>query len=239
MAKPTPASMTDTQSKLKANNVPAGKPVAEDDDTAAVAPRPAPPKLRRRPMAIAAGVLLVLIGSLVTAWVVASNQDSVQVVAVRADITRGDVIEAADLTTVALRPDPQLRTVPADQMATLLGKRAAVDLHAGGLIAPESVADQVIPGAGASVVGIPIEPGQMPGWQLKAGDKVRIISTPRAQDDPTTKPPKVSLDATVLAVHGTADQTLTVVDVVVPSDQAESLGALAATRRLALVLDNS
>ena len=34
------------------------------------------------------------------------------------------------------------------------------------------------------------------------------------------------------------DDTVTVVDVLAPSDQAEQLGALAATRRIALVLDN-
>lgn len=200
----------------------------------------APPKLRRRPFAIAIGVLIVVLGALITAFIVASAQDTVQVVAVRADVNRGDIIDAADLMTVALRPDPALRTVPADQLATLIGKRAATDLHAGGLVAPSSVTEQVIPPAGQTVVGIPLEVGQLPGWTLKNGDKVRIISTPRAQDDlPSAKAPKLSVDVVVLAVHAPLDQsTVTVVDVLVPSDEAEQLGVLAATRRVALVLDN-
>lgn len=244
MPKPTPSTTGRTAQLLKANNVDHNPLLVDGDDVvdvapATAAPAPAPPKLRRRPVAIAVGVLIVVLGSLVTAFIVASVQDTVQVVAVRADIPRGDVIQAADLTIVGLRPDPQLRTIPADQLASLIGKRAAMDLHSGGLVSPASVANQVIPAAGESIVGIPIEPGQMPAWQLKAGDKVRIMSTPRAQDDPSTKPPKVSLEARVVAVHGSADQTLTVVDVSVPADQAETLGALAATRRVALVLDNS
>lgn len=199
----------------------------------------APPKLRRRPFAIAIGVLIVVLGSLITAFIVASAQDTVQVVAVRTDINRGDLINATDLMTISLRPDPALRTVPADQLASLIGKRAATDLHAGGLIAPTSVTEQVIPPAGQAVVGIPLDIGQLPGWTLKNGDKVRIISTPRAQDDPSTKAPKLSIEVTVLAVHAPLDQsTVTVVDVLAPSDQAEQLGALAATRRIALVLDN-
>lgn len=233
---PTPTTIV---SKLRANNV--KKPAADADPAAEAQPgaiQPAPPKLRRRPVAIAIGVLIVVLGSLSTAFVVASLQDTVQVVAVRANIERGSQIEATDLMSVSIRPDPALRTLPADQLSSLIGKRAAMDLHAGGLISPESVADKVVPAAGQSVVGIPLEPGQLPGWQLKAGDKVRIISTPRAQDDAPLKAPALSLEASVLDVHAGTDQLLTVVDVVVPTADAEKLGALAATRRIALVLDN-
>lgn len=230
---------TPTASRLlKANNVPPlPDPAGEGADIGAV--KPAPPKLRRRPVAIAVGALIVVLGSLITAFVVASIQDTVQVVAVRADIERGSQIEAADLMSVSIRPEPALRTIPADQLPSLIGKRAAMDLHAGGLISAESVADIAVPAAGESVVGIPLEPGQLPAWQLKAGDKVRIISTPRAQDDPPRKPPVLSLEARVLAVHPGTEQLLTVVDVVVPTADAETLGGLAATRRIALVLDNS
>ena len=231
-----PLTPTTIRNKLSANSVTTD---TADDGTTPAKPAAIPPKLRRRPVAIAVGVVIVALGALITAFVVNSLQDTVQVVAVRADIERGGQIEAADLMTVSMRPDPALRTIPADRLPSLIGKRAAVDLHAGGLISQESVADKVVPAVGESVVGIPLETGQMPAWQLKAGDKVRIISTPRAQDNPSTKAPTLSMAARVLAVRAGADQQVTVVDVIVPTADAEVLGGLAATRRIALVLDNS
>lgn len=233
---PTPGPIL---AKLTANNVKTanGEEASSEASPGTTSTAP-PPKLRRRPTVIAIGVVIVVLGALITAFVVSTLQDTVQVVGVRADIERGSQIEASDLMSVSMRPDPALRTIPADQLPSLIGKRAAMDLHAGGLISPESVADKPIPAVGESVVGIPLEAGQLPAWQLRSGDKVRIISTPRAQDNAPTKPPKLSLEARVLDVHTAADQPLTIVDVIVPTTDAETLGALAATRRIALVLDN-
>ena len=58
------------------------------------------------------------------------------VVAMAATVYRGEVIEAADLTSVTLSGDPSVPTLPADQAASLVGRRAAYDLVDGSLLAP-------------------------------------------------------------------------------------------------------
>jgi hypothetical protein len=86
------------------------------------------------------------------------------------------------------------------------------------------------------VVGILLPAGQVPTVDLLPGARVRIVATPRAQEDvPTsigTGTPAVLISTSVDEVSGN-----TVANVAVPAPQAASLAALAATGRAALVLD--
>jgi hypothetical protein len=68
-----------------------GMPVPSGFPTAATQLTP-PPKLRRRPSLIVASVLLVVIGALASAWAYTSLGTAQEVVAVRVDIARGQVI---------------------------------------------------------------------------------------------------------------------------------------------------
>lgn len=203
-------------------------------DLAKVAPR-----RRRRPIWIAVAVLMVAAGSLLAWWVVGNLRDTSSVVAVQTDIPRGSLITAEDLTTAQVIPDPALITVPASDLAQVVGRRAAVDLHAGGLLSPDSTADTVTPPAGFSVVGLALEPGQLPLTELRVGDKVRIVSTPKDQDDPPAQDPALILEATIVDTTTLVDSTATQVDVQIPSSRAATLAALTATNRVALILDNS
>jgi hypothetical protein len=86
------------------------------------------------------------------------------------------------------------------------------------------------------VVGILLSAGQVPTVDLLPGARVRIVATPRVQEDvPTsigTGTPAVLISTSVDEVSGN-----TVANVAVPAPQAASLAALAATGRAALVLD--
>ncbi|WP_161965219.1 hypothetical protein [Ornithinimicrobium cerasi] len=92
-------------------------------ETAGVA---APPKLRRRPLLALAGLGLVVMGALLAVWVFLSNTDATSAVAVRDTVMRGETITVADLMTVQVTPDPALQLVPAGDLDSFVGQRAAL-----------------------------------------------------------------------------------------------------------------
>lgn len=216
----------------------------------AAAPKPAPvtgkpgegmaspPKLRRKPALVAAAVVIIAVGALLAAYLTTVVGHTRPVVAVRNDITRGATISQADLVVVQITPDPALKTVPGNQLQSLIGKHASVDLPAGGLVTANAVTDAPIPAAGQSLVGVALTPAQLPAEPLLSGQKVRIINTPRQQDEPPKGQPG-SVPATVVGTHPIGDQGQIVVDVTVPQAAAGRLAASIATGRVALVVDGS
>lgn len=219
--------MTTTPTRSTTNNHPA--PVQPPPSDGVVTP----PKLRRRPLVGVIAAALVLLGGLGGVWAWQSSTSTVEVLATRAPVQRGDSIGADALMVVRVNPDPALQLVPADHFDSVVGQRAATDLVAGGLLAAGQYSDVLPPAEGMSVVGVSPEVGLMPAEPLRPGDEVRIVQTPGAQGDVVAEP--VSLSAQVLAVR-TVD-TRVVVDVLVPSTLAPEVAARAATGRVAIVLD--
>ena len=224
----------------------AGRRPRSSTPPAAAATEPAlpePPRPRRRWGLFAAMVAVVCLGALGNLWLVRASSDASSVVAARVTIERGAVIGRDDLVAVQVGADPALQTVPAGQLESLVGKRAAVDVAAGSVLTPGSVTDTVLPDEGYSLVGVWLTPDQMPGAQLKAGDRVRIVATPGQQGTLTTAqedPSSVSA-VVVSAVTGsdtTGQGAPTVVTVQVPAEDATRLAAVAATGKAAVVLDS-
>ncbi len=196
-----------------------------------------PPKLRRRPAAITAGAAAIFLGASVTAWAWSSATHTQEVLAARDTIPRGSVIEAADLTRVRINADPALSPVPASRLDQLVGQRAALDIAAGGLITSESTTSTVLPADGMSVVGVALTPAQAPGVALQAGDRVRVVVTPAAGAEVAPGTPATSV-AEVVGVRIDDDSGATVVDLLVPREDAAVLAARVATGNIALVLDS-
>ncbi len=196
-----------------------------------------PPKLRRRPALIALGITLIALGGLAAGWLTTVVGSTHNVLVMRNTVDRGSVVRAADLTVARVNGDPALRTVPASRRDEIVGKHAAVDLAAGSLLTPGSVSDSTVPGTGQSLVGVDLSPAQLPARLLRPGDTVRIVSTPRPQDDPPPADP-ASITGTVVGTRLLADSGRIVVDVSVPSTSAADLAARAATGRVALILDS-
>ncbi len=92
--------------------------------------------------------------------------------------------------------------------------------------------------AGSSIVGVTLTQAQMPGYQLAAGDKVRVVETPVTQGDPPVETPK-SFNATVFTATYDTETQVWVVDLVVPNREAPDIAARAATGRVALVIDST
>ncbi len=196
-----------------------------------------PPKLRRRPVLIAAAVVAVALGGALGAWAWSSASSTQSVVAARTAIERGAVIQAGDLVGVQVGVDPALSPVPASQSSSVVGQRAATDIAAGTLVTREQFTAQVVPPAGSSIVGVGVTDALLPGEPLVPGDRVRVVATPGAQGDITDTAP-VTIAATVVGVHSDEVDGVTVVSVQVPSGVAAELAARAATGNVAIVLDS-
>ena len=94
-----------------------------------------PPRIRRRPLLLVGTIAAVLIGGPGTAWVFTTSAASTEVVAVRAAVQRGEVIEPDDLAVVRVGLDPSLDVVLAGRIDEIPGQRAATDLVQGSLLA--------------------------------------------------------------------------------------------------------
>src|ERR1035437_7569192 len=197
---------------------------------------PSPPKPRRRPILIALCILFVTVGALLAAWLTTVVGHTQPVVAVRVTVARGETITQNDLVVVSISPDPTLKTVPGAELASRVGQHAAFDMPAGGLVTSNSVTNTSIPAAGQSLVGVSLTPAQLPAQPLRSGDNVRVVTTPRQQDDPPSSVPP-SVPATVVSTLSAGTNGQVVVDVTVPEADAATLAATAATGRVALVLD--
>ena len=188
-----------------------------------------PTKSRRRPAIIALGIALVLLGGIGVWWVTTNLTRTVSVMATSVDVSRGETITTDDLTTIQLS---------AADAADLVGTTALVDLPAGTLITSANTGDTLAVPAGSSIVGVTLTQAQMPGYQLAAGDKVRVVETPVTQGDPPVETPK-SFNATVFTATYDTETQVWVVDLVVPNREAPDIAARAATGRVALVIDST
>lgn len=200
-----------------------------------------PARARRRPLLVAAGIVAVALGALVSVWAYTSTSTTQPVIAVREQVGRGQVITEADLVAVRTSIDPALRTLPASRTPSVVGQRAATDLLPGSLLTPAAITPALVPAQGRSVVGLALSSAKMPAAILVPGDAVRVISTP-----PTGAPAPagagasqpVEVEARVVAVAEAPDVPGTsIVNVEVDAAGAGVLAARAATGEVAVVLD--
>lgn len=200
-------------------------------------PHTPPPKLRKRPGLVVAAVVITALGCLLGAWAWSATTSTEKVLAATTTIHRGEVIKADDIRRIRISGDPALEPLPASAYDEIIGRRAALDISAGGLITTESTTDTPMPPQGQSIVGISLTPAQVPALPMHGGDKVRIIVTPAANgDSPTVTPPFTEARVVDTAIGETTGNT--VVNVLVPYASASVLAARAATGNVALILDS-
>lgn len=197
-----------------------------------------PPKMRRRPLLIAASVAAVCLGALLAVMAFTSMNSAKEVLAVRSTVHRGEVITRGDVMIVRVGVDPGLKPLPASELNNVVGKRAAMDIAAGGLVTGDEITSSVVPGAGESEVGISLAPGALPANGLENGDDVRIVLTPGQQGQYKADSTPTDVAATVVGVSNGGSNGQKVVDVLVPNDQAPDVASMAATGKVALVLDS-
>lgn len=205
--------------------------------------RPAPPgplkptRARRRPALIALGLALVALSVLASVYLTTSLGETYQVLAVTKVVPRGTAIASTDVATVNLPTGPTLlQPISATELDQIEGMVATTDLSPGQLLTESSVADELGPPPGQSIVGVALAPNQMPTRELQAGDAVRVVETPATGGEPPVEAP-FAISATVIGTKPSSLGDQTVVDVQVASSQAAGLAARAATGRVAIVID--
>lgn len=196
----------------------------------------APPRLQRRPMVVLISAALVVLGAVLSVWAYSSVGNTQEVVAVRADVARGEVITADALQVVRVGVDPALQVVPSSGLEDLVGQRASAELKAGQLVVPAAVTTEVVPHAGFSLAGLSLASGQLPADALVPGDPVRVVSTPGPQGEVVDEDLRV-FAGTLVSISAPDPSGNVAAVVEVSADQAAELAARAATGKLAVVLD--
>lgn len=165
---------------------------------------------RRRPSWVVAGVLVVGLAALLSAYVFSAATDTLRVTVAASDLAPGDVIDASDLRVVELGKTDELRAILADQQGLVIGLTPEAPIPAGTLLNTGLfvASDDVIP-AGQVVVGASFASGEVPTPTLAIGDRIALLVV-RAQTvaGPTAGdiPNQATLvgEATVWAVTGEA-----------------------------------
>lgn len=194
------------------------------------------PRRQRRPAVLAAGLALAAAGALVSAYAFDQAGDRVSVIALAHDVPAGETIEASDLVTAQVAPDPALDPVPVSRKKDVIGKTAAADLPKGTLVTDASVEVTATSTRGKDVVGILAKPGQLPAQRLVPGDEVVIVFTPEADSGSSRSSTPDSISAVVSRVGDPDANNARVVDVAASGTDSVSLAAWAASGNVAIVL---
>jgi hypothetical protein len=203
---------------------------------------PPPPRVpgRRNPKWIALGVVALCLGGLLSYVIYARLANETTVVSVAQTVYRGEVIDAADLTTITLQGSTIAQAVPAADLDTMIGKRAAVDLVAGSVLVASAVTEESIPATGRAIVGLKLSAGRTPTSLLIPSAAVRLVALPSQDGSDADASDDITGDtftARVIDQANGADGTSILVNVDVAADQAAIIAQLAAQDRIALVRD--
>ncbi|MEU9737444.1 SAF domain-containing protein [Streptomyces sp. NPDC048002] len=195
---------------------------------------------RRRPGVIALSLALIAAGGAGVAVLLLQVGDRTNVVTVVRDVQVGQVLAADDLGQASVALDPAVKAVRAEDIESLVGKRAAVELKPGSLLAPSQVTKDSLVKAGEQLVPIGLEPKQIPATALVPGQKVQLVHVPApgtTDTDATSDAAPQTIDGRVVKASGAAPGTgIVVVDVATSAGDGPTAAAWEAAGTLRLVL---
>lgn len=208
------------------------------DSSGSAAPRQARtvrPAVNAKLVAAAVGIIALCTAGSAALFGMVSGTSPLVVAAT--PVAKGEIISDSDLTTAAVATDPSVASVTADQLAGLVGQRAAVDLPTGALLTPDSVTDEPVPGPGRALVGVSVTSAQAPLTDLAPGTPVRLAHVQAGADptDPATAP-SAPVPAVVVST-GTAPDGARVIDVTVTAAAAPTVSDWAASGEVAVIVD--
>lgn len=205
----------------------------ETGHTVQVRPLPS----RRSPMMLMASVALTALGALIAWQVYGVATHRTPVLAMARDVPIGQQLQPQDLRTVALGLDTAVPTIDATGKGTVIGRRAAVDLKAGSLLAPAHLTETLVPAPGQVVVPVALKPSQLPARGIQPGDRVIATAVPSASAESGSR---LALEhpAMVDRVGEPDTDGLIVVDLIVPAEDGTALSRQAAEGKIAMVLQS-
>ncbi|MDG9709732.1 SAF domain-containing protein [Streptomyces sp. DH10] len=203
----------------------------------------APPRVsarRRRPGVIALSLALIAAGGAGVAVLLMQVGNRTEVVTVVRDVQVGQVVTEEDLGKASIALDPSVKAVRGSDLDSVVGKRAAVELKPGSLLAPSQVTKDSLVKAGEQLVPIGLKPEQVPATALVPGQKVQLVHVPaqgQAETDKTADTPPETIDGRVVKASSAAPGTGTVVvDVATTAEEGPTAAAWVSAGTLRLVL---
>ncbi|WUA55357.1 SAF domain-containing protein [Streptomyces sp. NBC_00224] len=203
----------------------------------------APPRVsarRRRPGVMALSLALIAAGGAGVAVLLLQVGHRTEVVTVVRDVQVGQVLSEHDLGRASLALDPAVKAVRADNLASVVGQRAAVELRPGSLLAPTQVTKDLLVKPGEQLVPIGLEPKQIPATGLVAGQRVQLVHVPApgtADAGKVSEAAPKTLVGRVVKASGAAPGTgIVVVDVATAATDGPTAAAWEAAGTLRLVL---
>lgn len=200
-----------------------------------------PPSGRRaRVPELVVGVALMVGFALAAVLWHMSSTEKQAALALAGPVSRGHVLEASDLRVVYLSSDDRIAHLGRSAASTVVGRVVLTDLPAGTLLTQGSVAPRVTIGVNEGVVGLALEPGQVPAAGLLPGDLVNVIAGPaESAGAAATFAGQTSVLATRAAVYAVGDlgtQGRRFVSVKLAEGDANRVAAAAERGPLRLVL---
>jgi hypothetical protein len=207
----------------------------------------APPRVsarRRRPGVIALSLALIAAGGAGVAVLLLQAGDRTQVVTVVRGVQVGQVLTEQDLGRASVALDPAVKAVGADDLGSVVGQRAAVELKPGSLLSPSQVTKDSLVKAGEQLVPIGLKPEQVPATALVPGQRVQLVNVPAqgaaetGESDGQPGGEQETIAGRVMKASKAAPGTgVVVVDVATAADDGPIAAAWVAAGTLRLVLD--
>ncbi|MDH6222713.1 hypothetical protein M2283_010065 [Streptomyces pseudovenezuelae] len=203
----------------------------------------APPRVsarRRRPGVIALSLALIAAGGAGVAVLLLQVGNRTEVVTVVRDVQVGQVLTEDDLGKASVALDPAVKAVRADNLTSVVGKRAAVELKPGSLLAPSQLTKDNLVKAGEQLVPIGLKPEQVPATALVPGQRVELVHVPAQGAADSGKASDISpetIEGRVVKASSAAPGTgIVVVDVATTAQEGPTAAAWVSAGTLRLVL---
>lgn len=195
-----------------------------------------PPRGRRRPALVVAGMAMVALGALAVAWLVGSAGHRTDVVVMARDVPYGAALTADDLSTTAVSVDPVVAVVPANEASGLVGMVATTNLTRGSLLTQADLATGGLLGSDQVLVPLPLSVDRIPARGLSAGDRLLVVDAPPQGADPIEGAP-ATFEVRVAYVGSPDVNGTVVVDAIASAKDGPRLATRAATGRFAIVVE--
>ncbi|WP_328499641.1 SAF domain-containing protein [Streptomyces sp. NBC_00457] len=195
---------------------------------------------RRRPGVIALSLALIAAGGAGVAVLLLQVGHRTEVVTVVRTVQVGQVVTEDDLGTASVALDPAVKSVRGTDLDSMVGKRAAVELKPGSLLAPSQVTKDSLVKAGEQLVPIGLKPEQVPATALIPGQKVDLVHVPaqgQADTGKTSGTLRETITGRVVKASSAAPGTgIVVVDVATTAQEGPTAAAWVAAGTLRLNL---
>ncbi|WP_242909690.1 SAF domain-containing protein [Actinomadura terrae] len=188
--------------------------------------------------------MLLLLAVATNVYLFRSAGGRVSVVRVARDVAVGHEVKSADLDMVEVAVKSGVMVIPSRQLGQVVGRRAAVGLRKGTLLAASQLTGQQGPPAGQALVAVPMKSGAMPPG-LATGWSVRVVFTAGDQgQEPVTGAPQSRIGvaarrdvaAVVDEVIGPDAEGATTVSLMVPNADSSTVARQAAAGLIVLVV---